>query len=233
MSVTELIDAMEGAGTVDLRATKVLPWALRVIGRPRDPQVRRAARTLRAWVRSGGHRLDRNRDGTYEHSAAISILDRWWSRWLRAQFRPAMGPAVYRRAQGMIRQDDDPNLDGEHHGSAYQTGWYHYAQKDLRRVLGRRVRGRLSRVYCGGKRRRQGNLRRCQRVLRGSLRRAVKADPGVFYKDEICEDYGMPSNQWCFDAVRQRPVGAINQPLIHWINRPTFQQVVEVQRDVP
>ncbi len=37
----------------------------------------------------------------------------------------------------------------------------------------------------------------------------------------------MPSSQWCYDAVRQRPVGAINQPLIHWINRPTFQQVVE------
>jgi hypothetical protein len=26
-----------------------------------------------------------------------------------------------------------------------------------------------------------------------------------------------------------RPLGAITQPLIPWINRPTFQQVVEVQ----
>jgi hypothetical protein len=51
----------------------------------------------------------------------------------------------------------------------------------------------------------------------------------VFYKDEICEDYEMPSDQWCYDTVRQRPVGAINQPLIHWINRPTFQQVIEIK----
>jgi hypothetical protein len=29
--------------------------------------------------------------------------------------------------------------------------------------------------------------------------------------------------------VRQRPLGAVQQPLIDWINRPTFQQVVEVR----
>jgi hypothetical protein len=26
-----------------------------------------------------------------------------------------------------------------------------------------------------------------------------------------------------------RPLGAIQQPRIHWINRPTFQQAVEIQ----
>jgi acyl-homoserine lactone acylase PvdQ len=233
MSITELIDAMESAGTVDLRATKVLPFALRMLGRPRSPKMRHAVSVLRAWVRSGGHRLDRDHNGTYEHSEAISILDRWWPKWLRAEFRPTMGGAVYNRAQSLERQDDDPNLDGEHHGSAYQTGWYHYAQKDLRRLLGRRVRGELSRVYCGGSRKRQGTRRKCQSRLRASLGRALTQDPAVFYKDETCEDYGMPSNQWCYDAVRQRPVGAINQPLIHWINRPTFQQVVEIQKQVP
>ena len=78
MSITQLIDAMESAGTVDLRATKVLPYALRVLGHVRGPRIRHAVEVLRAWVRAGGHRLDRNRDGTYEHSEAISILDRWW-----------------------------------------------------------------------------------------------------------------------------------------------------------
>jgi hypothetical protein len=149
------------------------------------------------------------------------------------EFRPALGAAAYRRLKSILRPDDDPNLDGEHHGSAYNGGWYHYAQKDLRRVLGRSVRRPLSRVYCGGTARRQGNLRRCRARLRSSLKRALAADPAVFYKDQICEDYGKPSDQWCFDAVRQRPVGAINQPLIHWINRPTFQQVIEVQKQAP
>ena len=35
-----------------------------------------------------------------------------------------------------IAQDDDPNLDGEHHGSAYQNGWYGFVSKDLRTLLG-------------------------------------------------------------------------------------------------
>jgi acyl-homoserine lactone acylase PvdQ len=233
MSLVQLIDAMEDAGTVDLRATKVLPWALRVVGRPPDPKLRHAVSVLRAWVRAGGHRLDRDRNGVYEHAEAISILDRWWSRWLRVQFRPTLGAAPYKRLLSLIQQDDDPNLDGEHHGSAYQNGWYGYARKDLRRLLGKRVRGRYSRIYCGGSARRGGNLPRCRARLRSSLKRAVAADPAVFYKDETCEAYGMPSDQWCYDAVRQRPVGAINQPLIHWINRPTFQQVIEINNQAP
>jgi acyl-homoserine lactone acylase PvdQ len=233
MSTTELIDAMESAGTVDLRATKVLPYALRMLGHPRSPKMRQAVKVLRAWVRSGGHRLDRDHNGVYEHSEAISILDRWWSKWMRAQFRPTLGTGPYTRLLDLIRHDDDPNLEGEHHGSAYQNGWYGYAQKDLRRLLGRRVRGKLSRVYCGGSKRHQGTRRKCQSRLRASLKRALNVDPAVFYKDETCEDYEMPSSQWCYDAVRQRPVGAINQPLIHWINRPTFQQVVEIQKQAP
>ncbi len=233
MSLVQLIDAMESAGTVDLRATKVLPFALRVLGRPRDPKLRRAIATLRAWVRAGGHRLDRDRNGVYERTEAISILDRWWPKWMRAQFRPTLGAAPYKRLLSLISQDDDPNLDGEHHGSAYQGGWYGYAQKDLRRLLGRRVRGKLSRVYCGGGKGRQGTLRKCRARLRASLKRALNSDPAVFYKDETCEAYEMPSDQWCYDAVRQRPVGAINQPLIHWINRPTFQQVIEVTKRAP
>jgi hypothetical protein len=35
-------------------------------------------------------------------------------------------------------------------------------------------------------------------------------------------------NQWCHDAIEFRPVGLVEQPYIHWVNRPTFQQVVEI-----
>jgi hypothetical protein len=54
MSIPQLIDAMESAGTVDLRATKVLPYALRMLGHPRNPRIRHAVGVLRAWVRSAG-----------------------------------------------------------------------------------------------------------------------------------------------------------------------------------
>ena len=44
---------------------------------------------------------------------------------------------------------------------------------------------------------------------------------------------GKPGDQACYDAVRFRPVGGATQPLIPWINRPTYQQVNEIQSRVP
>jgi hypothetical protein len=32
----------------------------------------------------------------------------------------------------------------------------------------------------------------------------------------------------CSDAIQFRAIGAIAQPLIEWINRPTFQQADEI-----
>jgi hypothetical protein len=62
------IDIMEVAGTDDLRAHAVLPLALKVVGRPRDPELRAAVDTLRAWRRAGGLRKDADRSGVYDHS---------------------------------------------------------------------------------------------------------------------------------------------------------------------
>ena len=71
-------------------------------------------------------------------------------------------------------------------------------------------------------------------ALRSSLRDAVNVARGDIYGDDkVCSDEGKKSDQWCYDAVRQRPVGGATQPLIHWINRPTYQQVTEVQGPAP
>jgi len=264
MSLEQLVDAAETAGTVDLRADKVLAFALRILGRQRDPELADALSVLRAWRRTGSARLDRNRDQVYEHSEAVRILDAWWPLWMKAEFEPALGPDLFKRLESIREIDNTPNNKGGHLGSAYNGGWYHYAEKDLRTVLsripergparrralrsgvfafgtGRRdVRGlgpnafvprraRYSRVYCGGTRTRAGSLQSCRRALASSLKAALRKTPAELYADDVCADYGRPGDQWCFDTVRQRPIGAINQPLIHWINRPTFQQVVDVQ----
>ena len=39
---------------------------------------------------------------------------------------------------------------------------------------------------------------------------------------------GSLDQQMCADAIRFRPLGAVQQPLIPWQNRPTQQQAVEV-----
>jgi hypothetical protein len=37
----------------------------------------------------------------------------------------------------------------------------------------------------------------------------------------------------CTEAIQQSPTGGITQPLIPWVNRPTYQQVVELQGHRP
>ncbi|HEY0515967.1 MAG TPA: penicillin acylase family protein, partial [Solirubrobacteraceae bacterium] len=226
MTLVDLINAMEDAGTVDLRGAKALPLALKAIGTPSDPALRSAVSKLRAWVRAGSHRRDRDNNGTYEHSDAVRILDAWWPLWMKAEFAGKLGKPLYDGVQDMLPLDNPPNNHGDHLGSAYQDGWYGYASKDLRTLLGQKVRGKYSRVYCGG-----GKLARCRSALRSSLKTALSQDSPaqVYGGDSVCKSAGRDGDQKCFDAVRQRPLGAITMPLIDWINRPTFQQVVEIQ----
>jgi hypothetical protein len=228
LTLPGLIDIMEVAGTGDLRAHSVLPLALRIIGTPKDARLRAAVERLRAWRREGGLRKDADRDGVYEHTDAVALMDAWWPLWLKAQFEPVLGPAAMDKLEAALEIDNPPNNHGDHLGSAYQGSWYGFARKDLRTVLGRAVRGRYAREYCG-----RGRLRRCRRVLRRSLAAALDVPRSELYGgDEVCKDAGKAGDQWCYDAVRQRPTGGATQPLIHWINRPTYQQANEITRRV-
>ena len=62
MALPELVDAMEEAGTVDLRAQEDLPLALEIIGTPADPAVADAVAKLKAWLNAGFQRRDRDND---------------------------------------------------------------------------------------------------------------------------------------------------------------------------
>jgi acyl-homoserine lactone acylase PvdQ len=225
----ELVQAMEDAATVDLRGDAVLPWVLKAAGKPHNPRLKGALDKLRAWQRSGAHRIDRDGDGAYEDAEAIQLMDAWWPLLVRAQFEPALGHRLFEQIVGMNELSNDPNNHGQHLGSAWQHGWYGYVIKDLRTLLGKRVRGRYSRVYCGARKRGPAKLRRCRYALIASLKQALAVDPAKMYDDAVCNAAGKPGDQACFDSIYFRPLGAITQPLIPWQNRPTFQQVVEVQ----
>jgi hypothetical protein len=227
VTLPQLVDTMELAGTTDLRAHVDLPLALQVIGKPRSAAMREAVAKLRAWQRDGGHRRDHDRDGKYEHADAIRIMDAWWPRWVEAQFKPTLGANAFEVLTETVSIDNPPNGHGDHLGSAYQGSWYGYVSKDLRTTLGRKVRGKYSRAYCGKR-------ASCRTKLRRSLRAALKVPAAELYGDDaVCEKETKLDPQWCFDAVRQRPTGGATQPLIHWINRPTYQQLVEIPKRLP
>jgi hypothetical protein len=223
-----LVEAMGEAATTDLRAEQVLPLALRVIGEPKDPRMADAVAKLRAWVADGAHRRDRDGDGVYEHADAIRILDAFWPRWMRAQFARSLGSELFDDLVDAHELDNAPNGHGSHRGSAYQGGWYGYAAKDLRRVLGGKVRQPYSKRYCGG-----GVRSRCRSALRDALAASLDDDPRTLYRDAQCTEAGKPGDQACYDAISFRAIGGITQPMIGWQNRPTYQQAVEIQGHRP
>jgi hypothetical protein len=201
MTLADLVNAMESAATVDLRGTKVLPYALSVLGTPRDPGLRAAVGELRAWMASGAHRRSSAPGQPYAHADAIRIMDAWWPRLVEAIYEPAMGQALYHRLTSDTGIDNAPHggdelgnstggtSPGDHRGSAYDVYFFGYVQKDLREVLGRTVRGRYHRVWCGGggaaerrlprrcpvSRRRSGVLGRD--LIPGARRRHAAVDP--------------------------------------------------------
>ncbi|HEY8467700.1 MAG TPA: penicillin acylase family protein, partial [Solirubrobacterales bacterium] len=220
LSLAELTSIMNDAATVDLRGSHVLGVVLKALRSGKKPlgrKQRKAVKQLVAWRKAGAHRRDGNRDGKYSHAAAIRIMDAWWPRLVKAQFRPALGQALWDRMRAALGLHDAPGATG----SAFGSGWYGQVQKDLRSVLGRSVDGAYSRGYCG-----DGKLGACRKALRRSLAAALREKPAKTYPGGKCAE---GSAQWCHDAIRHTVVGAIGQPPIHWVNRPTFQQVVEVQ----
>jgi acyl-homoserine lactone acylase PvdQ len=218
-----LVDAMEEAGTTDLRGQEDLPLALKVIGSPSDPALKAAVQTLKAWVASGTQRRDKDANGSYDHADAVRIMDAWWPLWMKAQFQPTLGPTLF--ATLPHGEDNAPNNHGDHLGSAYQEGWYGYAKKDLMTVLGRPVNEKYARSFCG-----KGVLADCRTALRQSLKAALAIPASQLYSgDATCEKAKRDGDQTCFDAVSFRALGGITQPLIPWVNRPTYQQAVEIK----
>jgi acyl-homoserine lactone acylase PvdQ len=211
VNLQQLISDMEDAGTVDLRGDLVLPWILKVIHTQpvTNPARRAAVQQLAAWVAAGAHRIDRNKDGVYEQTQAIRIMDAWWPRLVEAEFKPTLGQALFDRTS--FGHDAPGRI-----GSAFDTNSYGYVQKDLRDLLGASVQGHYSRVYCG-----QGQVGACRTALLNSLSDALQHDSNAAI-------YG-GQTQAAHDKIGFSAVGAITQPLIPWVNRPTFQQAVEVQ----
>ena len=62
------------------------------------------------------------------------------------------------------------------------------------------------------------------RVLAAS--QAIAESPQQVYPaDSVCA----AGDQMCSDSIQFRAIGVISQPLIEWVNRPTFQQADEIE----
>ncbi|WP_405700037.1 penicillin acylase family protein [Streptomyces sp. NBC_00069] len=222
----KLTQAMADAAVTDLRAENLLPELLAVLRSApvTDPAVGAAVDKLAAWQAAGTERKETAQGSkAYAHADAVRIMDAWWPLLIEAEFKPGLGAPLYDALRASLSVDEAPNAGhgptGSHAGSAFQYGWWSYADKDLRTVLGRPVAGPLAKAYCGG-----GSLSACRDAMAATLKQAAAATPAAVYPaDGTCA----AGNQWCADSIVQRPVGGLSHPQINWQNRPTYQQVVE------
>lgn len=225
VSRAALTRAMSEAAVADLRASHVVPQLLRVIDTApvTDPALAATVQELRTWVQSGSLRKETAAGSkTYAHPNAIRILDAWWPILVRAEFEGALGTELYTELTRAIQVDESPSDrhgTAPHKGSSFQTGWWSYVDKDVRKLLGDNVPSAAPVSFCGG-----GNLAQCRQSLLDTLR-AAAATPAtqVYPGDADCA----AGNQWCADTIIHRAMGGITQDKISWQNRPTYQQVVQ------
>jgi acyl-homoserine lactone acylase PvdQ len=213
--LADVLSVVNRAATQDVRAVRVWPFVNRVLagGPAPDERSQQAVNLVNAWVQKGASRLDRDLDGKVDDPGA-AVLDHSWDQLSEAILRPVVGDLA---APGgllgrLVSRDDSPRT---RNGSSYDDGWYGYVQKDLRSLLGDRVRGAYSRRYCGN-----GDLAAC----RASLWVVVQSSA-----DALAASQGTDPNAWRADATAERiefRPGLIPETM-RWTNRPTFQQLME------
>ncbi|MDH6138932.1 acyl-homoserine lactone acylase PvdQ [Kitasatospora sp. GP30] len=231
-----LTQAMEDAAVTDLRGEDVLPELLQVIGSApvTDPQLASVVQELTSWQASGSKRVETSAGShAYTDATAIQVLDAWWPLLADGVMHPGLGDQAYTALTGALQINESPsggqtgstngsvsaNESIPHKGSSFQYGWWSYLDKDLRSVLGHPVAGPLAQQFCGG-----GQLAACRTVLLNTLQQAAAESASQVYPgDGNCS----AGDQWCADAIIQRPLGGITDATTTWQNRPTYQQVVE------
>ncbi len=201
--LTDDVGIMNRAATEDVRAP-VWPVVSRVLRGGRAPNARaeQVVRLLDQWVRADAPRLDADNDGRFD-SPGPAIMDALWKPLASTVMRPVFSGNL------LEELDEVRGLEG--------LAGESYVDKDLRTLLGDRVRGEFNLSYCG-----RGNLRSC----RASLWRTL---------DEVAIGLAAELNEpdparWLVEGDRTGFVPGLIDATMRTTNRPTFQQVLELGR---
>jgi acyl-homoserine lactone acylase PvdQ len=214
-----VVAAMNRAATQDFRDAKVLRGISAVLDgttapSPRDQQM---LNLLEAWRTAGSSRLDRDNDGKIDDPGA-AIMDKAWPKIADAVMSPVLGPQLGDLAS-LTARDNPANRQG----SAYNSGWYGYVDKDLRTVAGGSVAGRFRTAFCGADVSSSNDSARLA-ACRDSLWAAIDAAGNELASAQGTSD---PAS-WRAAAGPERIqfLPGFLPYTMRWTNRPTFQQVI-------
>ena len=208
-TLAAVTSAMNASATQDVRAIDTVPLLARVLkgSEPPNQQALQMLEVMQDWRREGGSRLDVDLDGEIDHPGA-AVMDGAWSKLADAFMRPQIGTQLDELDDLFSRFDLPP-------GGQY-SGWYQYFDRDIRALLGKKVKAPLDNAYCG-----KGDLERCQADLWAAM-----AEAGA----EIEAEQGSPQPAtWRSDAERERISFApgLLPTTLRYTNRPSgIQQVI-------
>jgi acyl-homoserine lactone acylase PvdQ len=239
----DIINAMEDAGTVDLDGAQLVNQMAAVLsGAALTSQQQAVLTTLQTWATDsswgsgvpGAHRRDRSGTGGYEQGNAVAIMDDLYPRLTHAVFDAWLTASQYGQLAGINPINDVPRAQG----SAYDGGWEGYLQRSLQQALGSATNP-YSQSYCGN-----GSLPACQAALTTALQGTIAALTSLYGSSDpaswTCNrsnptggraaGSGQAQGVECnpsLDDIQYNAIGVGTVPSMPWVNRPTFQQVVQ------
>ncbi|WCB96672.1 hypothetical protein DSM104299_05437 [Baekduia alba] len=163
-TLPNVLASANAAATEDVRITQLWPTLKAMLARGKSPSAGAtvAVAELQKWYAAGGSRVDRNLDGNVDQPGAV-ILDTAWKKITDAGLCDRLGTSLCKGLEGRISRFDLPP------GGQY-SGWHQYMGKDLRTMLGQKVKGKYNIRYCG-----DGSVSRCSKELWAAIDGASKS----------------------------------------------------------
>ncbi|MFA5939077.1 MAG: penicillin acylase family protein [Sinimarinibacterium sp.] len=237
--LASMIEIAGDAAYTDLRGLDLLPLLDEIAGLGELTADQQAALTLLAdwradgsqkWIDGGNGlgalRRDRDASGAYDHRAAVVLMDAWYLR-LMETVTVQLSQIAGSGASVLTGRYDAPRAQG----SAYQEGWFQHMVRMLNMALGKAGTPQYQALRCAG----SGDVTACRAAVLDALDQAIVDLGGIANQaawDGTQIEYPKSvdcGNVEACDAVEHTSFAYQPVPSIHWINRPTFQQAVEIR----
>ena len=237
--VGSMIEIMADAGYTDLRGQHLLPLLLQIMQKgPLSADQQAVVALMQDWMDEGSNRWisggpglgsfrrDRDADGAYDMRAAVVLMDAWYPELIDALL-PQMVAVEAQGAPLLTGRYDAPRAQG----SAYQEGWYQHMKRLLEMALNKPGHTGYRVLKCAG----TGRQDDCRAAVLAALDQALAALGGLgnqasWNGSNLANQQGEAgATVEEYDNVQHTSFSFLPVAAIHWVNRPTWQQVVQVK----
>jgi acyl-homoserine lactone acylase PvdQ len=243
-----VVEIMADAGYTDLRGQALLPLLLSLMQQGSlSADQQQVVGLMQDWIDDGSNqwingqkglgawRRDRNQDGKYDHRAAVVLMDAWYLHLMDTvtpqlkQLDPDTDVSGLTNCVGAILlcKYDAPRQQG----SAYEYGWFQPMVRMLQMALNTPGHTDYRALKCAG----SGTATDCRNAVLTALSDALGdlggiANMGKWDGSQLGNAAGKKkATVEKYDEIDFSDFSLLADPGMPWINRPTYQQVVEVQ----